>query len=51
MATDNKPLNEDQILELWRQSGGHTIRFARLLESFHGIKAPDCGGAQHARRS
>lgn len=49
MATDNKPLNDDQILALWKESGGHAIKFARLIESFHGIREHDCGGAQHAR--
>lgn len=38
MATDNKPLNDEQILALWKESGGHVIRFVRLIESFHGIQ-------------
>lgn len=29
--------SEDQILAMWRASGGHAIRFARMLESYHGI--------------
>lgn len=34
---NERPLNTDQILEMWRASAGHVIRFARMLESFHGI--------------
>lgn len=30
-------LSEEQVLELWRQAGGHVIRFTRLVESFHGV--------------
>ena len=30
-------LSVDQVLELWRASGGHVIRFTRLVESFHGV--------------
>lgn len=41
MATNNVPLNDEQILALWKESGGHAIRFARLLESFHGIGKPE----------
>lgn len=45
----NRPATPDQILALWRASEGHVIRFARMLESFHGIgEVIDCGGAQHA---
>lgn len=49
MPTQRKPLNDDQILALWKESGGHAIKFARLIESFHDIREQDCGGAQHAR--
>ena len=31
------PLNGDQVLALWRQSNGHAMRFAALIESFHGL--------------
>lgn len=31
------PLNGDQTLTLWRQSQGHAMRFAALIESYHGI--------------
>lgn len=30
-------LSVEQVLELWRQSGGHVLRFTRLVESFHGV--------------
>ena len=33
----NRAATEDQILAMWRASAGHVIRFARMLESFHGI--------------
>lgn len=32
-----KPANDKQILVMWRLSNGHALRFARLLESYHGI--------------
>lgn len=31
------PLNGDQVLQLWRQSNGHAMRFAALIESWHGM--------------
>lgn len=31
------PLNGDQVIALWQQSNGHAIRFAALIESFHGM--------------
>ncbi len=34
---DNKPANDEQILVMWQLAKGHVIRFARLLESYHGI--------------
>ncbi len=34
---DNKPATDEQILVMWRLANGHTVRFARLLESYHGI--------------
>ena len=49
MGTDNRPLNEEQILALWKESAGHAIKFARLIESFHGIQKADCGGSQHSK--
>lgn len=48
MGTDNRPLNDEQILALWNEAKGHAVRFARLIESFHGVRTPDCGGAQHS---
>lgn len=35
------PMNGDQVLRLWRESNGHVLRFAALLESFHGIGGMD----------
>lgn len=29
--------SEDQILAMWRAAEGHALRFARMLESYHGI--------------
>lgn len=34
---NRNPLNGDQTLTLWRQSNGHAMRFAALIESYHGI--------------
>lgn len=31
------PLNGDQVLKLWQQSNGHAMRFAALIESWHGM--------------
>lgn len=31
------PLNGDQVLKLWQQSNGHAVRFAALIESWHGL--------------
>ena len=33
----SKPLNGDQVLKLWQQSNGHAMRFAALIESWHGM--------------
>lgn len=33
----NRPASVDQILAMWKASEGHVVRFARMLESFHGI--------------
>lgn len=33
----SKPMNGDQVLKLWQQSNGHAMRFAALIESWHGI--------------
>jgi hypothetical protein len=35
--TVSTPLNGDQVLQLWRQSNGHAMRFAALIESWHGL--------------
>ena len=32
-----QPLNGDQVLKLWQQSNGHAMRFAALIESWHGM--------------
>lgn len=31
------PMNGDQVIKLWQQSNGHAIRFAALIESWHGM--------------
>ena len=33
----NRAATEDQILAMWQACNGHLLRFARMLESFHGI--------------
>ena len=33
----NRAATTDQILAMWKASEGHVLRFARMLESFHGI--------------
>lgn len=33
----NRAATLDQILAMWKASEGHVLRFARMLESFHGI--------------
>lgn len=35
--TMNRAASDDQILAMWRAAEGHVLRFARMLESFHGI--------------
>ena len=35
--TMHRAASEEQILAMWKASEGHAIRFARMLESFHGI--------------
>lgn len=35
--TMSTPLNGDQVLKLWHQSNGHAMRFAALIESWHGM--------------
>lgn len=32
-----KAASNDQLLALWKASEGHALRFARLVESYHGI--------------
>lgn len=39
------PLNGDQVLQLWRQSNGHAMRFAALIESWHGLLPKMFGGS------
>ena len=51
--TMQRAATDDQILAMWKASEGHALRFARMLESYHGIGEVlerDCGGAQHAPR-
>jgi hypothetical protein len=31
------PMNGDQVRRLWQQSNGNAIRFAALIESWHGM--------------
>ena len=35
--THSRAASDDQILAMWRAAEGHVLRFARMLESFHGI--------------
>jgi hypothetical protein len=37
MKAISSPLNGDQVLKLWQQSNGHAMRFAALIESWHGL--------------
>lgn len=37
LDTVSTPLNGDQVIKLWQQSKGHAIRFASLIESWHGL--------------
>ena len=37
MKAMSSPLNGDQVLKLWQQSNGHAMRFAALIESWHGL--------------
>ena len=32
----NVAMNESQIMELWKQSGGHVHKFIKLVEYFYG---------------
>ena len=33
----SKPMNGDQVKKLWQQSNGNAMRFAALIESWHGM--------------
>ncbi len=33
----SKPMNGDQVKRLWQQSNGNAMRFAALIESWHGM--------------
>jgi hypothetical protein len=33
----SSPLNGDQVIKLWQQSNGHAMKFAALIESWHGL--------------
>jgi len=37
MESLSSPLNGDQVIKLWQQSNGHAMRFAALIESWHGL--------------
>jgi hypothetical protein len=37
MEMMSKPMNGDQVMKLWQQSNGNPIRFASLMESWHGL--------------
>lgn len=37
MLTVSTPLNGDQVIKLWQQSNGHAMKFAALIESWHGL--------------
>jgi hypothetical protein len=31
------PMNGDQVIKLWQQSNGNAMKFAALIESWHGM--------------
>ena len=35
------PLNGDQVRKMWQASSGDVMRFASMIESFHGIGGMD----------
>ena len=37
LERDQAPANDSQIMAMWKVSNGHVLRFAKLLESYHGI--------------
>jgi len=37
IETMSTPMNGDQVMRLWQQSNGHAMRFAALIESWHGM--------------
>ena len=37
LEKENNPANESQVMAMWKVSNGHVLRFARMLESYHGI--------------
>ena len=37
LEKENNPANESQVMAMWKVSNGHVLRFAKLLESYHGI--------------
>ena len=37
LERDQAPANDSQIMAMWKVSNGHVLRFAHLLESYHGI--------------
>lgn len=34
---ERRPATDEQVLVMWQLANGHALRFARLLESYHGI--------------
>jgi hypothetical protein len=37
LEREQAPANDSQVMAMWRVSNGHVLRFASLLESYHGI--------------
>lgn len=37
LTRESRAANDDQILAMWKAAEGHGLRFARMLESYHGI--------------
>ena len=43
LERESHAANESQVMAMWKVSNGHVLRFAKMLESYHGI-----GGALDA---
>jgi hypothetical protein len=37
LERESTAANDSQVMAMWRASDGNAIRFARMLESYHGI--------------